>query len=81
MEIQINPALWATSMLPEGVLERWLVVDGAVVQLGQAIAELRIEDALHELLAPGAGRLRQAASPNDLVEPGSVVAHVEPGPT
>jgi pyruvate/2-oxoglutarate dehydrogenase complex dihydrolipoamide acyltransferase (E2) component len=77
MEIQIDADLWASSMMPEGILERWLVQDGAPVLLGQAVAEVRIEDALHELLAPGAGRLRQAVFANDLIEPGSVIAHID----
>jgi hypothetical protein len=45
-EIKVDSALWATSMLPEGVVERWLVVDGAIVAAGDRMAELRIEDAL-----------------------------------
>lgn len=76
MDIQINADLWASSMLPEGVFERWLVADGAEVKKGDAIAAVRVEDALHELLAPAAGRLRQAAAPNDVVEPGSVIGYV-----
>ncbi len=79
MEIHTDAALWASSMLPEGIIERWLVADGADVRIGEAIAEVRIEDALHELPAPGSGRLRQAAAVNDLVEPGSVIAHLELG--
>ena len=36
-EIKVDSALWATSMLPEGVVERWLVVDGATVAAGDKV--------------------------------------------
>lgn len=78
MDIRIDADLWASAMLPTGVLDRWLAADGAVVRNGQAIAQLRIEDARHDLLAAGGGRLRQAAAVNDVIEPGSLVAYIDP---
>ncbi|HML28656.1 MAG TPA: hypothetical protein PKE16_07435, partial [Hyphomicrobium sp.] len=48
-EIKIDEALWASSIFPEGMVVRWLVPDGSTVAAGHAIAEVRIEDALHAL--------------------------------
>jgi pyruvate/2-oxoglutarate dehydrogenase complex dihydrolipoamide acyltransferase (E2) component len=75
-EIKVDSALWATSMLPEGVVERWLVVDGATVAAGDRMAELRIEDALHEIMAPAGGRLTIVAAANTIVEPGSLLGNL-----
>jgi pyruvate/2-oxoglutarate dehydrogenase complex dihydrolipoamide acyltransferase (E2) component len=74
-EIKVDAGLWATSMLPEGTVERWLVADGAIVAAGDPVAELRIEDALHEITAPGNGRVKVVAVTNAVIEPGSVLAN------
>jgi len=44
-------------MLPEGIVERWFIADGAIAAAGDPMAEIRIEDALHEIMAPVSGRL------------------------
>jgi pyruvate/2-oxoglutarate dehydrogenase complex dihydrolipoamide acyltransferase (E2) component len=75
-EIKVDSALWATSMFPEGVVERWLVVDGAIVAAGDRMAELRIEDALHEIMAPASGRVTILAAANTIVEPGSLLGNL-----
>jgi hypothetical protein len=75
-DINVDEALWAAAMLPEGILERWFVADGDIVAAGQRIAELRIEEALHDIIAPVSGRLSIVAPLNAIVEPGSVVATV-----
>ncbi|HVJ54175.1 MAG TPA: lipoyl domain-containing protein [Aliidongia sp.] len=75
-DIRVAPELWASSMMPEGILERWFVVDGATVMDGDKVAEVRVEDALHELVAPCAGRLVISANADDLVEPGTVIGCV-----
>jgi biotin carboxyl carrier protein len=77
-DVKVTENLWATSMLPEGLLERWLVSEGAMVSAGEPIAQVRIEDALHDILAPSAGRLRIAASANDVLEPGATLGQVTP---
>ena len=48
-DIKIDEALWASFILPEGILRRWFVVDGASVSAGDLIAEIQIEDARHEI--------------------------------
>jgi pyruvate/2-oxoglutarate dehydrogenase complex dihydrolipoamide acyltransferase (E2) component len=63
-------------MLPEGILERWRVPEGSFVEKGAVVAEVRIEDALHELTAPVRGRLVTLVKVNDVVEPGSVIGRV-----
>jgi pyruvate/2-oxoglutarate dehydrogenase complex dihydrolipoamide acyltransferase (E2) component len=76
MDIRIDTDLWATSMFPEGLIERWFVGDGAAVIAGDRVAEVRIEDALHEITAPASGRLTISSLRNSVVEPGAVIAQV-----
>ena len=78
LNLTVSDDLWASSILPEGCLERWRVADGAIVHLGQAVAELKIEDALHEFLAPASGRLSQSARAHSVVEPGTLLGRLEP---
>jgi pyruvate/2-oxoglutarate dehydrogenase complex dihydrolipoamide acyltransferase (E2) component len=75
-DIYVSSKLWASSMMPEGILERWRVADGATLAEGDVVAEVRIEDALHELIAPGKGRLTQLAGVNDVIEPGSLIGRI-----
>ncbi len=75
-DISITSDFWASSMLPEGILERWRVADGSWVAPGEVVAEVRIEDALHELIAPSGGRLTWLSAPNEVIEPGSVIGRV-----
>jgi pyruvate/2-oxoglutarate dehydrogenase complex dihydrolipoamide acyltransferase (E2) component len=75
-EISVTPDLWATSILPEGILERWIFADGSPIEAGDPIAMVRVESALHEILAPAKGRLHIRCKANSLVEPGSVIGHI-----
>jgi len=75
-EIKIDEALWASSIFPEGTVVRWLVPDGAEVVAGHAVAEVRIEDALHEITAPKSGRLIIVARENSVVDPGALLATI-----
>jgi pyruvate/2-oxoglutarate dehydrogenase complex dihydrolipoamide acyltransferase (E2) component len=75
-DIKVNEALWASSIMPEGVVERWFIADGTVVAAGDRIAEIRIEGALHEIIAPARGRLMIIATANTVVEPGSLLARL-----
>ena len=70
-DIKVDEALWASSMLPEGIVERWFIADGATIAVGDLMAEIRIEDALHEITAPASGRLTIVAASNTIIEPGS----------
>ncbi len=74
--LQVSADLWTTSLLPEGILEGWLRPDGGLVEAGDPVAIVRIEDALHELMAPAKGRLSISAKPYDVIEPGTVLGSV-----
>ena len=75
-DIKVDEALWASSMLPEGIVERWFIADGADVAAGDLMVEVRIEDALHEITSPASGRLTIIAAANTVVEPGSLLARL-----
>lgn len=75
--IHLPDDLWADSMTPLGVLQRWRVEAGETVLAGQAIAEVRVEDAVHELAAPCSGQLATFARPNDLVAAGALIGRIE----
>lgn len=74
--INLDEGLWRNSMLPEGILERWLVDDGTIVTAGERIAEVRIESSLHEIMSPGGGVLTILAEQNTVVEPGTAVGRL-----
>jgi len=77
-DIRISGALWNTSMSPEGILETWRLASGSVVKAGAPLAEVRVEGAVHEVLAPASGRLTALAQGNSIVEPGTVIGRVDP---
>lgn len=74
--ISIAPGLWATSLLPEGILERWIFADGQEVEIGDPVAVVRIESALHDIIAPAKGRLHIQSKTNAVVEPGCVIGYI-----
>jgi len=74
--IAVAPDLWATSLLPEGILEQWLFPNGSFVETGDPVATVRIEDALHELVATARGRLQIGLRANSVVEPGMGIGHI-----
>ena len=76
-DIKVDEALWASSMLPEGIVERWFIANGAMISAGERIAEVRIEDALHEIVAPASGRATIVAAVNAVIEPGSILATLD----
>jgi pyruvate/2-oxoglutarate dehydrogenase complex dihydrolipoamide acyltransferase (E2) component len=75
-DIRVSEALWSTGMLPEGILERWLVEDGALVRVGEAVAAVRIGEALHDITSPAEGLMAIMAPAGDLVDPGCIIAEV-----
>lgn len=77
LAVRVSENLWATSLLPEGQLERWRALDGQTVETGQAVAEVRIEGALHEIPAPGRGILVVSAHSGDVIQPGDRLGWVE----
>lgn len=75
-EVRIDEALWANAMAPEGILTRWAAPDGAEVERGAPVADVLIEGARHEIVAPAAGRLRHEAEDCDVIEPGAVIGRI-----
>jgi pyruvate/2-oxoglutarate dehydrogenase complex dihydrolipoamide acyltransferase (E2) component len=75
-DIRLSEDLWRNGMLPEGILERWHVANGADVVSGAKVAEVRIESALHEIVAPAAGKLTILTEANAVVEPGTVLGRL-----
>jgi biotin carboxyl carrier protein len=75
--INVPADLWTANLLLEGWLERWLVADGEEVEMGHPLAIVRIEDGLHEILSPFAGRVTPAVAAKSVVEPGSLLADIE----
>ncbi len=76
MDILVSDTLWASTMLPEGLVEKWRVADGDVVAEGEVLVDLRIEDALHEVMAPAGGRLTICAEVNSVIEPGALLGRL-----
>jgi len=74
--ISVAPELWATSVLPEGILERWNFAEGRPVEAGDPVAVVRIESALHDILAPAKGQLHIHCKTNAVVDPGCVIGHI-----
>ena len=79
-DITISPDLWSTNLLPEGILEKWCVEGGSLVEARQAVASVRIGSDLHTILAPQAGLLVPGALVNAIVEPGSIIGEIRPAP-
>jgi len=74
--VSIAPELWATSILPEGILERWIFAEGSQIEAGDPIATVRIEGALHDILAPARGTLHVQCAANQVIEPGAVIGYI-----
>ena len=74
--VKVGEELWASSMLPQGVFERWRAGEHESVRKGQALAEVRIEDALHEILSPADGLCVHSAQAGDVVQPGELLGWV-----
>ena len=74
--LAVAPDLWATSIMPEGILEIWLVPDGSEVTTGHPLARVSIEGRQHTLVAQADGRLQMTMRVNSVVEPGSVIGRI-----
>lgn len=80
IDIKVPPELWASSIMPEGVIEKWLQPDGSRVSVGDPIAAIRVEGMLHKLLAPCTGTLRANCKANSVIDPGFVIGRILPRP-
>ena len=77
VELIVGPDLWVNRIYPEGLIEDWLVPDGAMVTAEQPVAQLRIEGELITLKAPVAGKLSIDSRKNSPIEPGAVVGQIQ----
>jgi hypothetical protein len=77
VQLIVDPELWISRIYPEGLIEDWLVPDGAMVKAEQPVAQLRIEGELITLKAPAAGKLMIDSRKNSPIEPGSVVGQIQ----
>jgi hypothetical protein len=60
----------------EGILKHWLVEDAARVCVGEAVAAVRIGEALHDIVSCADGNVSIMAPAGDLVDPGCIIAEV-----
>ncbi len=75
-DIVVPADLWDTE--DEGVLFLWVYPDGALVEKGKLIAELTVEKAQLELVAPASGRLKILAAPETILRKGQVIGTITP---
>lgn len=61
----------------EGVLQGWLVADGATVTEGQPLYELESEKSTQEVESPASGILRIKAEVGETYEVGALLAVIE----
>jgi len=74
MDVQIPLDLWQDDL--DGSIQAWLVVDGSRVEEQQPIAEIILEKAIFEVVAPVAGQLRQLKPEEALVRPGDTIGSI-----
>ena len=67
----------ASMEMSEGVLEVWLVDDGATVTEGQPIYSLETEKVVMDVPAPVAGVLRQIGKQGETYQVGDLVGQIE----
>ena len=73
--INVDEALWRPVCCPRVSVERWFIATNDR-RRRRSYGEIRIEDALHEIMAPARGRLTIVAAANTVVEPGSLSAQL-----
>lgn len=72
----VSENLWRSTMLPEGILERWHVLDGAEVRSGAPVCDLLIENTRQVLMAPAGGRVTQFVADGEVIEPGRLIGMI-----
>lgn len=75
VDILVPPDLWGESL--EGVVVTWIYKDGATVAKGQPIAEIMVEKAQLEIVAPASGKLRILAVAETVIGRDQVVGRIE----
>ncbi|MGA2841335.1 MAG: biotin/lipoyl-containing protein [Steroidobacteraceae bacterium] len=75
VDIVVPQEMWGESL--EGVVVTWIYQNGATVAAGQPIAEIMVEKAQLELVAPASGRLTILAVPETVIGRDQVVGRIE----
>lgn len=75
VDILVPQEMWGESL--EGVVVTWIYKEGAMVTQGQPIAEIMVEKAQVELVAPASGRLTILAAPETVIGRDFVVGRIE----
>jgi len=74
-DIVVPPDLWDTE--DEGVLFLWVYPDGSRVEKGKLLAEITVEKAQLELVAPASGRLTILVQPETIIRKGQVLGRID----
>ena len=74
--VRVDEALWSSVTAPEGILLAWMEPNGVVVGQGARLAEVLIEGASHEILAPAGGLLVHDMVAPGIVDPGATIGRI-----
>jgi pyruvate/2-oxoglutarate dehydrogenase complex dihydrolipoamide acyltransferase (E2) component len=77
IDIKVDECLWAGSMAPGGILLAWAAPDGGLVKRGARLADVMIEGAQHEIVAPASGRLHHQVEVQFVLGPGDVIGRID----
>jgi pyruvate/2-oxoglutarate dehydrogenase complex dihydrolipoamide acyltransferase (E2) component len=75
VDIVVPREMWGENL--EGVVVTWIYQNGATVAKGQPVAEIMVEKAQLELVAPASGRLTILAAPETVIGRDQVVGRIE----
>jgi pyruvate/2-oxoglutarate dehydrogenase complex dihydrolipoamide acyltransferase (E2) component len=75
VDIVVPREMWGENL--EGVVVTWIYQNGASVAKGQPVAEIMVEKAQLELVAPASGRLTILAAPETVIGRDQVVGRIE----
>jgi pyruvate/2-oxoglutarate dehydrogenase complex dihydrolipoamide acyltransferase (E2) component len=75
VDIVVPGEVWGDST--EGVVVTWIYQTGATVAEGRPVAEVMVEKAQIELVAPASGRLTILAAPETVIGRDQVVGRIE----
>ena len=75
VDILVPQEMWGESV--EGVVVTWIYQNGAMVTEGKPIAEIMVEKAQLEIVAPATGKLTILAVPETVIGRDQVVGRIE----
>lgn len=75
VDILVPQEMWGESV--EGVVVTWIYQNGATVTEGKPIAEIMVEKAQLEIVAPASGKLTILAVPETVIGRDQVVGRIE----